>query len=159
MKIKIAKFIATGCYTGLFPIAPGTVASLVLLLLFMLLSFISGPKSQVFLTSLTLIITLVGWWAASVAEQHYQKKDPSVVVIDEWAGMGISVMLIPFDGSLKSFFLYALGFGLFRFFDIIKPFPINRLERLKGGLGIMMDDVLAGVISLVLLLLIKDCFV
>ena len=159
MKTKIAKCIATGCYTGFSPIAPGTIASLVLMIAFMVISLIIGERSQLVLFFLTFIITVSGWWAAGVIEKMYSIKDPSVIVIDEWAGMGISVMLFPFDASLKSWILYGIAFLLFRLFDIVKPFPINYLERLKGGSGIMLDDVAAGVFTLAMVLLIEGYFV
>ena len=155
VKTKIAHLIATGCYSGLSPLAPGTVGSLVFLGMLMLISFLSGEQSQRVLIALTGVITAVGWWAASVTEKLvYNKKDPGAIVIDEWAGMGLSLMLFSFDGSPQAWFIYGLGFVLFRFFDIVKPYPIYRLQSLKGGLGIMADDVLAGTLTLALLWLV-----
>ena len=158
-KIKIAHFIATGFYSGLSPVAPGTVGSLVFLVLSMLISFISGDWSQVILISLTSLTILGGVWSAAIAEEYvYQYQDPSAIVIDEWAGLGLCVMLFAFDGSLESWFLYGIGFILFRLLDILKPFPINRLEKMKGGWGIMLDDIVAGAMGAIILLLIQHWF-
>lgn len=162
VKTKIAHFIATGFYSGLSPVAPGTVGSFVFLILLMIISLISGDKSQMILGLLTSVVIAVGWWSSSITEKYYyekyKRKDPPAIVIDEWAGMGISVMLFPFDGGFESCLLYGLGFALFRLLDILKPFPINHLEKLKGGWGIMMDDILAGGMSLFILLAIRHFF-
>ena len=88
-------------------------------------------------------VTLAGIWAASRAERLLGREDPSVVVIDEVAGQLIAFIFIPLEVSLKWWMILA-GFLLFRLFDIWKPYPVRRLEALPSGLGIMADDVLAG---------------
>jgi phosphatidylglycerophosphatase A len=86
------------------------------------------------------LVVIAGTWSAGVAERHFGKHDPGQVVIDEVAGMLITLFLNP-----AGWFSAAVGFLLFRAADIVKPFPARRFERLPGGLGIMADDVMAGI--------------
>jgi phosphatidylglycerophosphatase A len=87
-----------------------------------------------------VLIFAVGVWSAGIAEQHYGGTDPGPVVIDEVMGMLVTLFMVPvgWPGA-------AAGFVLFRVFDVIKPPPANRLERLRGGMGIMADDFMAAV--------------
>jgi phosphatidylglycerophosphatase A len=142
--IQLQYFLATGFFSGYSPIAPGTVGSLLVLILFFL--FPSFPIISHFLLILLLII--VGVWSSSKVASD-KGKDPSIVVIDEMAGMLIALFVLP-----KTFFIFFLAFILFRFFDITKPFPIKAVEKLPGGWGIMMDDVVAGLYSLLLMYLL-----
>ena len=87
-----------------------------------------------------LIITGIGIWAADRTQDLLRKKDPSAVVIDEVAGFMTAMLLLPMTWSSL-----LLAFFLFRIFDVLKPFPIKHLEKLKGGFGIVLDDLLAGV--------------
>ncbi len=89
-------------------------------------------------------LTAVGVWAASHTETLSGKKDPSKVVIDEVAGQFIALLAVPFMID-PAWWSLILAFILFRFFDIVKPYPARRLESLESGLGIMADDVVAGV--------------
>ena len=135
---RLAVFIATFVYTGLFPFAPGTVGSVGGLVVYGLIVRLgAGPA----LESVT-IATLygLGVWAAAVAERHFGGIDPGPVVIDEVVGMLITLFLIPVSvtGAI-------VGFLLFRVFDIVKPFPAGRLEHLHGGFGVMSDDAMAGI--------------
>ena len=135
----IIKFLASGFYAGYTPLAPGTAGSLVGMLLYLLLKNISNTS---YLTVVALLIA-AGVYIAAQAENKFQKKDCSNIVIDEIAGMLISLAFLPV--SIK--FVIA-GFIFFRIFDIIKPFPIRTVDRnLGGGWGIMLDDVLAGVFA------------
>ena len=134
---KCGLFIATCSYLGHVPIAPGTVGSLLGLGVCFLIR-LTGALYLEFL--LALIIIGLGVWSAGIAEQYFNKEDPGVVIIDEVAGMLVTLFLIPltFSGVL-------FGFLAFRFFDIVKPYPARLLERLPGGWGVMMDDLIAGV--------------
>ena len=87
-----------------------------------------------------VVVFVAGSWSGGIAERHYGATDPGAVVIDEVLGMLITLFLNPvgWTGAL-------VGFLLFRLFDVIKPYPANRLERLHGGLGIMCDDAMAAV--------------
>jgi phosphatidylglycerophosphatase A len=135
--------IATGCYSGYLPKAPGTWGSLVGLLLFYLLHTISLP---VYLAVVAGLFVL-GSFAAGEAEKILDNQDPGVVVIDEIVGMLITMIAVPATAVNM-----ILGFIIFRIFDIAKPFPVNLFDqRFHGGLGIMLDDVMAGIYSLIIL--------
>lgn len=120
---------------GFFPIAPGTFASLITVIIL----YIIPGIGTVHLIITALFSVFAGIWASNEMENHYGK-DPSCAVIDETAGMIISVILVE-----KTILLWGIAFLMFRFFDILKPFPINKSQKLKSGLGIMADDVLAGI--------------
>jgi phosphatidylglycerophosphatase A len=87
-----------------------------------------------------ILLFAMGSWSSSIAEQHFHTIDPGPVVIDEVMGMLITLFLVPigWKGAIAGFFL-------FRFFDVIKPFPANRLEDLRAGIGVMADDAMAAV--------------
>jgi phosphatidylglycerophosphatase A len=143
---RIAVVVATSGGAGYAPFAPGTVGSAVGVAVFLLLR----DASIGWQVSVTAVVTVVGIWAASVAERHFAREDPGPVVIDEVAGQ-----LVTLAATGASVAGIAAGFFLFRLFDVIKPFPVNRFERLPRGYGIMADDVMAGVYGhLVLRLLI-----
>jgi len=136
-------FIATGCYSGYLPKAPGTWGSLVGLLLFFLLHTLS---LEIYLAVIAGIF-VIGTFAAGEAEKIMDHQDPGLVVIDEIVGMLITMIAVPATPLAM-----VLGFILFRIFDILKPFPVNFFDqRFHGGLGIMLDDVMAGIYSLVIL--------
>jgi len=160
----VALAIAT-CGVGYFPIAPGTLGSLVGAGLYLALwtwlyqlleanalrgrlnlLYIFTPQLS-FMLLLVFVVTVTGIWAASRAERVLQRKDPSVVVIDEVAGQMIALLTGPF--WLPTWWSILSAFILFRAFDIWKPYPIRRLEALESGLGIMADDVVAGVYALI----------
>ena len=133
--------VATGGGIGYCPVAPGTAASLFALLLVWAL-----PFSWRGLALVLLAVTVLGAWAATRAERLFGARDPSRVVIDEIAGMWLSVLTLP-----RSLWPLLAAFLLFRLFDIVKPFPIRQSENLSGGLGIMLDDLIAGVYTLLCL--------
>ena len=160
----LALVVAT-CGVGYFPIAPGTLGSVVGIALYLPLfawsyaileaRAASGRLSLLYVFTPQLAIMLVviflvamaGIWAASRVERVLQKKDPSIVVIDEVAGQMIALLSGPF--WIQTWWSIISAFILFRIFDIWKPYPIRRLEGLESGLGIMADDVLAGVYALI----------
>jgi len=131
---KLQKFLATGAYSGYFPVAPGTFGSLVILTAY----WLAPSVSPLLLAAFIILFFLIGLWSSTPVEEALGK-DPPVVVIDEMTGMLIALWWIP-----KTLLLVALAFFLFRFFDVIKPFPARRSQNLPGGWGIMMDDVWAG---------------
>jgi phosphatidylglycerophosphatase A len=163
----VALILAT-CGVGYLPLAPGTWGSAVgvtLYLLFQMLSlrvyllmqargwdattlYLLRTNSLLLIVS---IITLAGIWAATRTEILMRRKDPGVVVIDEVAGQMIAFIFVPAGASL---WVTLTGFVLFRIFDMWKPYPIRRLEALESGLGIMGDDVLAGIYAAIVLGLI-----
>jgi phosphatidylglycerophosphatase A len=134
--------IATVAGVGHAPVAPGTVASALTALLLGLLA----PSRSTLLLLLVAVI-LIGTWAAQVAERSLGRKDPGAIVIDEVAGMALSVLMVPLTPGVL-----LAGFVLFRVFDVFKPYPANALQRLRGGVGVMVDDVVAGLYALLLLL-------
>jgi len=139
---RLAVAIATSGGAGYFPFAPGTVGSAVGVVIYFLTRRLT-PASQV---ALLVGITLVGTWASHLAAQHFNKEDPGYVVIDEVAGQLVTLLLLDV-GLLGA----AAGFFLFRVFDIIKPWPARKFEDLPGGLGIMADDLMAGVYGWIVL--------
>lgn len=137
----LSYLISTFLYLGKLPKAPGTWGSLGALLVW---SFI--PESLFFrfiLLSLTLII---GFIACENTLKESDDPDPSFIVIDEVVGLWITLLFVP-----KTIFLFILGFLLFRLFDILKPSFIYSVQFLKGSWGVMLDDILAGVLSLLVL--------
>jgi phosphatidylglycerophosphatase A len=128
--------LATAFGAGYLPKAPGTFGSAVGLLLWLVLPHVLWVQ----LLAIALV-SVAGIWSATVAERHFGRRDPREVVIDEVAGMMITLAVIP----QATGWWMLIAFLLFRAADIVKPFPVNRLERLPGGLGIMADDLMAGV--------------
>jgi phosphatidylglycerophosphatase A len=130
-------FVATGFYVGNVPIAPGTIGSLIGLPPCFLLSQIN----LLLAISFILLFVFFAVWIASRAEKILEKEDPGKIVIDEIAGLLVTFIGVPFTWTTAS-----VGFVLFRAFDILKPFPIRALEqRITGGAGVVLDDVLAGI--------------
>jgi phosphatidylglycerophosphatase A len=105
------------------------------------------PFSPVGLWAALVVVVLVGLWASHRVEAVLERKDPGVIVIDEVAGMMVSVLLLP-----RTLGVLLCAFLLFRLFDIWKPFPAREAQALRGGFGVMVDDLVAGVYSLVLLM-------
>lgn len=140
---KLSVFIATCGYIGKLPIGPGTFGSVPGLLLY----WIMAQMHTLHAVCLTLIVILVAVWTAGAAEKAMGAKDPGSIVIDEIAGMAVA-----FTGLGFSWPLAVSGFLLFRIFDIIKPFPIDWLEkRFDGGIGVVIDDVAAGLVCRIIL--------
>jgi phosphatidylglycerophosphatase A len=138
----VVRLIATAFGAGYSPIAPGTAGSAVAVVILWLV-----PFSRVGLIVYFVAVTLVGTWAAHVFEKAQATKDPGAIVVDEVSGMTLSVLLLPLTVPVL-----LMGFVLFRIFDVVKPFPANRLQALPGGVGVMVDDVIAGFYALVVLL-------
>ena len=130
--------LATWFGAGLLPFAPGTWGSVAALPLAWLIHAWAGSAG---LFTATIVVFLVGWWAANWYLARSSESDPAPVVIDEVAGQWLVLVLVP-----PSVGYYLLGFVLFRFFDIRKPWPVGWADKqVKGGLGIMADDILAGI--------------
>jgi phosphatidylglycerophosphatase A len=134
---RLAVFIATVGYCGYFPFAPGTVGSAAGLVVYLLVWWSQSPIVEV---GLIASVYAVGIWAGTSAERYFGGIDPGPVVIDEVLGMLITLAFMPV-GLITA----LAGFVLFRIFDVIKPFPAGRFERLHGGLGVMSDDAMAAV--------------
>jgi phosphatidylglycerophosphatase A len=135
--IRLAVFIATVAYCGYFPVAPGTVGSAAGLVVYLLVWW---THSRVLEVALMAVVFAVGTWAATHAERYFGAIDPGPVVIDEVLGQLVTLAFIPVGWRAA-----VVGFVLFRIYDVIKPYPANRLEKFHGGFGIMSDDAAAGV--------------
>ena len=149
-RARAAVWIATCGGVGYFPVAPGTAGSAVGVVLVAALGRLPVEPSWllVSLGAAAVVVFFLGVWSAGHAERFFSRIDPGFVVIDEVAGQMITFLARP-DASWK--WLLA-GFVLFRVFDVLKPFPAGRAERLPGGWGIMTDDAVAGGYGLVTLL-------
>ena len=137
---KIAEITSTVFYIGRLPLAPGTWCSFIAFLSWFYLRFyIEG----VFILYASLILFFVGVAVSTIHSEVIKKDDPSEIVIDEWVGQWIALWLIP-----HSFYWGFASFALFRFFDISKLGPVQGMDDIKSGTGIMMDDVVAGILAL-----------
>ncbi len=138
-KEKSVLYIATGSFVGYIPFAPGTFGTALGLFFCYLLSLIDLSVSFF----LVLLFILFSIWIAHRAEKILKKKDAGCIVIDEIAGIMVALLGLQFH-----LWSVLAGFIIFRFFDIIKPFPIRTIEkRFSGGVGIVVDDVAAGLFS------------
>ncbi len=137
----LAKIIGSVFGSGFSPVAPGTVGSFVAIAAL----WLAPPVSAAWLTLAAIVFFFVGVWASAICEQDWGH-DPGRVVWDEVVGMMVTVIAAP-----RNLTVYAAAFVLFRFFDILKPFPVNRSQRLPGGWGVMVDDVLAGLLGNIVL--------
>ncbi len=146
MRDRISFLFATGGYIGTIPGAPGTYASLATTAAYYLIYQIYFRISPEILVSVLCLITAVGVFAAARVSRNLGQEDPKIVVIDEVAGQLTALSFLP----VSTFNLVA-GTFLFRLFDIWKPYPIRKLESLENGVGIMADDLLAGLYANVIL--------
>ena len=144
MLASIQCFLASGFGSGYSPIAPGTVGSIVASVLIFFGLKVSGIP---FLIIFTVLSVVTSFWTASAAEAAWGK-DPGAMVVDEWAGMGVSLWAwlwtLGLNGEELSIIHLLVGFVFFRLFDIWKPLGVNSMQKLSGGFGILFDDILAG---------------
>ena len=149
---RLAEAVGTGFYSGYFPIAPGTVGAAVGVAIYAVLVRL-GVLSPSSLTGWLILVAVVlgmGWASAWHLEKRFGP-DNRRIVIDEVWGMLLSVALLP---AWPPGYVIG-GFLLFRFFDIVKPFPARRAERVGRGLGVMLDDGIAGIYANVVLVLVR----
>ena len=144
----IPVIIATGFGSGFSPVAPGTAGALLACLIWWALSLCLSAAALMLVTAaLVVVFTFAGVWSANRLEPYWGE-DPSRIVVDEMVGVWIPLLAASGDNLW-----YALAaFVLFRFFDILKPLGIRRMEALPGGIGVMMDDILSGIYSLILII-------
>lgn len=141
---RIAAFIATCAFIGRVPIAPGTAGAAAGLVAFVLTRNLPGGLAA----ALLAVAVAVGLWAGGRHAKDLRQPDPRSVVVDEFCGMWLALV-----GTNPSFLVIVAAFVAFRFLDIVKPPPVRQAERLPGGIGIMADDLVAGGIVRVVLLL------
>ena len=143
LRFKIAEIIGTVFYIGKLPIAPGTFGSLAA---FLCWYFIKPGISDPLFLLITGGIFFLGIACSEIIVSSKNEKDPQYIVIDEWVGMWIGLYLVKHD------FLWGIAaFFCFRVFDIFKPGPIGEMDKMEGGIGVMMDDVVAGIITCLLM--------
>ncbi len=147
MRLKISEWIATCFKVGYLPFAPGTWGSVFAILLWWVL--LKDLNTYIF-GAIIIIFLLIGIVVSNIIIDQSGDHDPSHIIIDELVGQWLALFLIP-DG----FFNIAISFILFRFFDIIKPWPIRLIEKFPKGLGVMSDDLTAGLITLILIQIIN----
>ena len=145
MTTLLGRSIGLGFGTGYCPIAPGTLGSLAAVVIYYLIALAAGPYSLYILAALIAGGFAVGVWATGLLVTD-EEPDPGRAVWDEFVGMWITCMFLP-----PTIPWLAAAFLLFRAFDVLKPWPANRLERLPRGWGIMADDVAAGIYGAALL--------
>jgi len=139
----LARMISTGMGVGYFPLAPGTMGSLAILVVYWICPEISSLQLSMIIVGLIVL----GIYAATITENEMKSKlgqnrgsDPGIIVIDEIIGMLIALIALP-----KTTFYLIAAFIFFRIFDITKPYPIRKMEKFHGGWGIVLDDVVAGI--------------
>ena len=146
---KVALLLATGCGSGYFPGSPGTCGTATCLALWFLTlrPFWDNVAIQI---AAVVLVTMVGFWSSwkalpvlSCRKAVKRTADPQWIVIDEWAGIVTALIGIPASNNSA----VLLAFVFFRFFDILKPFPISRAEKVPGAAGIMLDDLVAGIFA------------
>jgi phosphatidylglycerophosphatase A len=153
MKDRLCLAFASVCRLGFIPGAPGTYASLLTTVLYYLVYRFSGNILPALHLSVVCLISLAGILASAEIHCSTGQEDPSFIVIDEVAGQLLTFLFLP-----MSWTNLILGFVAFRVFDMWKPFPIRKLESLGSGVGVMADDLLAGIYANVLLHLLNLLF-
>tara|TARA_B100000287_G_scaffold422357_1_gene464207 strand:- start:18 stop:470 length:453 start_codon:yes stop_codon:yes gene_type:complete len=138
--IKIAEIISTVFYIGKLPVAPGTWCSFIA---FLSWYFLRSQVEGVFILYASLVLFFIGVAVTTIYSESIGEEDPPEIVIDEWVGQWIALWLIP-----HTFFWGFTSFILFRIFDILKLGPVRNMEEIKSGTGIMIDDVIAGILAL-----------
>ncbi len=146
---RTALLFATGFGTGYSPVAPGTAGSLLAVPVFLGLSYLN-----IYLYLLTLtVIFFIGIWASAFTGEHYNDADSPRIVIDEI--LGILITYIPLYFYDKTPINLAAGFILFRLFDILKPFPANRANKIKKPLYVLLDDIIAAVYAAAVIIILN----
>jgi len=144
--IRLILLLASGLGAGFSPFAPGTAGTLVAIPIELLLSPIRSPVYE--LTLLTFFF--FSSWIAERAQNYWQKRDDQRIVIDEIMGYFLTMLWIP-----KTLLFISVGFLLFRLLDIVKPFPCRQLEKVRGGFGVVLDDVFAGIYANIALQILR----
>ena len=134
-----AEWIGTVFYIGKLPLAPGTWASIFAVLCWYFLFQSVNPFA---LPAISLFLFVIGGIASDTIVKHSKERDPSRIVIDEWVGQWVALSMMPVNIRTG-----VVAFVAFRIFDIIKPGPVRKMEKIPGGWGVMADDVMAGIMA------------
>lgn len=147
--------LSTGFGTGFVPGAPGTVGAFLALVIWYVLYLFVAPASLFWITvALIVVTTVVGAWTSRVMERYWGE-DPRTVVIDEFVGTWIPLLVAATPDKWPTALLALAGFAAFRLIDIFKPLGCRKMERFGNGWGVMLDDVLAGTYALVIVLVLR----
>ena len=148
------KLLATSLGVGFLPMAPGTWGALLAIALWVPLYLTTPPWVNFMVTGCAIVVyTLAGTWASNIAEKYWGK-DPVVACADETVGQWIALLPVAWV-SHSLWWEIAVAFVLFRFFDIVKPLGIRKMEDFPGGWGMMADDILAGIYSVICILILN----
>ena len=152
-KIKtFSKFLVTLSYIGFFPAAPGTIASLATVLLWIIFVKLN---IELYFIILVILALITSFHLIDLYLIDKNNKDPKEIVIDEFVGQSIPLILIPNANDIISLFLI---FILFRFFDILKIYPINLFDNMNGSKGVILDDIMAGIYTTIIVIMINMFF-
>jgi len=151
LKEFIAYMLATGLFVGKIPKAPGTIGTLVGIFPILIYWTRGGEYTLLNQIFITLAVFFIGVWASTYLVEKYKEKDPEYIVIDEIAGYMVAMI-----GFAPTWQHLLIAFVLFRIFDIFKPPPIKMFEKLPSGLGVMADDIIAGIYTWLCLYLIVN---
>lgn len=151
--MKLAKLIATLFFVGQAKIAPGSIASLLTTIVFYMFAM---KLDYIILIIIIFVTTILSFFAIHVYTTDFKEKDRSEIVIDEVVGQSLALLPLLFfeEKFLPDIYTCFMSFIFFRFFDIVKPFPIYLFDRMNNTFGIIFDDILAGIFSALLLTLI-----
>ena len=150
------KILFTALYTGYLPAAPGTAGTLLAVLIYILEYLIFGACSWIINLVIVVIMIYPSIKLGDAGVAYFKNSDPPQIVLDEVMGFWISILFYPFNWKI-----IALAFLIFRIMDIIKPYPAYRLQRLKNGTGVMIDDYIAGIytnLTILIIIIIANYF-
>lgn len=146
----IPKLIATALGVGYLPLMPGTWAAMLAVVLWLpLYLWVPAQPSLIITVAATMVVIVAGTWASTESEKYWGK-DPVIACVDEVVGQWIALIPLCVGREGAPWWLILVSLALFRLFDIFKPFGIRKLEKLRGGIGMMADDVVAGILAAVI---------
>ena len=152
--INISKIFVTFFYIGFSKVIPGTVGSLVALIF---ISIINLYLSKIIFYLIFVLVFLLSIYMIDYYQRSVNKKDPSEIIIDEFLGIYFIFLFLDNIKNINNFLLITLIFILFRFFDVLKPFPINYIDRkITSSLGVILDDILAAFYTILCIIIINE---
>ncbi len=145
-RCRIKLLIATGLGTGYLPVAPGTWASAAAAAVFLLVAWGNPYYLNGAMAGIVVLASVACVATGKFAEKHFGRKDSSQSTLDEWAGQALTYLFLPMGAGWRDWLIVAgVGFAAFRLFDILKPPPARRLEKLPHGWGVLADDLMVAV--------------